>query len=154
MRKRRALLLWGGWGLGAGLAGVLAGCTTPPPKPLADRKRPAPSLAQTSREYRQHAAQHLYQHNDTQIYKGKLPPLLHAVTVVRVDIAANGDLQGIEWLRKPTHAPEVVAEIERKLRSAEPFPAPVRLGAMTYTETWLWHKSGRFQLDTLTEGQL
>jgi protein TonB len=22
-----------------------------------------------------------------------------------------------------------------------------------WTDTWLWHKSGRFQLDTLTEGQ-
>ncbi|MCC2635699.1 MAG: hypothetical protein K0S48_3585, partial [Ramlibacter sp.] len=24
---------------------------------------------------------------------------------------------------------------------------------VVYTDTWLWHKSGRFQLDTLTEGQ-
>jgi hypothetical protein len=24
---------------------------------------------------------------------------------------------------------------------------------VTYTDTWLWHQSGRFQLDTLTEGQ-
>jgi len=24
---------------------------------------------------------------------------------------------------------------------------------VTYTETWLWDKSGRFQLDTLTQGQ-
>ena len=23
----------------------------------------------------------------------------------------------------------------------------------TYTEVWLWHESGKFQLDTLTEGQ-
>jgi hypothetical protein len=27
-------------------------------------------------------------------------------------------------------------------------------GRVTYTDTWLWDKSGRFQLDTLTEGQL
>jgi len=24
---------------------------------------------------------------------------------------------------------------------------------VTYTDVWLWHKSGQFQLDTLTEGQ-
>jgi hypothetical protein len=24
---------------------------------------------------------------------------------------------------------------------------------VVYTDTWLWHKSGKFQLDTLTEGQ-
>jgi len=28
------------------------------------------------------------------------------------------------------------------------------MGKVTYTETWLWDKSGHFQLDTLTEGQL
>lgn len=32
-------------------------------------------------------------------------------------------------------------------------PAPIRMGKMTYTDTWLWDKSGNFQLDTLTEGQ-
>jgi 5-hydroxyisourate hydrolase-like protein (transthyretin family) len=50
--------------------------------------------------------------------------------------------------------PEVMAEIERSVRLAAPYPAPVLLGGVTYTDTWLWHKSGRFQLDTLTEGQL
>jgi hypothetical protein len=57
-------------------------------------------------------------------------------------------------MRAPNHAPEVVAEIERSVRQASPFPAPVKMGRVTYTDTWLWDKSGRFQLDTLTEGQL
>jgi periplasmic protein TonB len=29
----------------------------------------------------------------------------------------------------------------------------VQLGSVTYTDTWLWDRSGNFQLDTLTEGQ-
>ena len=45
-------------------------------------------------------------------------------------------------------------EIEHMVRAAQPFPAPVRMGSVVYTDTWLWHKSGRFQLDTLTEGQM
>jgi hypothetical protein len=28
------------------------------------------------------------------------------------------------------------------------------MGRVVYTDTWLWDKSGHFQLDTLTEGQL
>jgi periplasmic protein TonB len=40
------------------------------------------------------------------------------------------------------------------IRQASPYPAPIKVGKHTYTDTWLWHKSGRFQLDTLTEGQL
>ena len=57
-------------------------------------------------------------------------------------------------MRRPSHAPEVVAEIERSVRQASPLPAPARMGRVTYTDTWLWHKSGHFQLDTLTEGQM
>ncbi len=57
------------------------------------------------------------------------------------------------WLRAPQHAPEVIAEIERAVLQAAPFPAATRLGEVTWTDTWLWDKSGRFQLDTLTEGQ-
>ena len=76
-----------------------------------------------------------------------------AVGVVRLNLNEKGDLLDIDWMRPPTHAPEVVAEIERTVRAASPFPAPKRLGPVVYTETWLWDKSGRFQLDTLTEGQ-
>jgi hypothetical protein len=47
-----------------------------------------------------------------------------------------------------------MAEIERMVRQAAPYPAPTQLGRVTYTDTWLWHRSGQFQLDTLTEGQL
>jgi protein TonB len=148
---RRRVLTSAGYGLLCWVGG-LAGCASSPSK-VADANRPPPSMAASAKEYRADAAKHLYGFNRQQIYKGKLPPLLHAVSVVRVEIAANGDVAGIDWMRKPTHAPEVVAEIEKKIRAAAPFPAPVRLGATTYTETWLWHKTGFFQLDTLTEGQ-
>jgi hypothetical protein len=57
-------------------------------------------------------------------------------------------------MRAPTQAPEVMADVERSVRAAAPFPVPVKMGRVTYTDTWLWHKSGRFQLDTLTEGQM
>ena len=67
-------------------------------------------------------------------------------------LARSGQVTRLHWLRAPSHAPEVVAEIERIVRQAAPYPAP-RV-AVTYTDTWLWDRSGRFQLDTLTEGQL
>ncbi len=82
-----------------------------------------------------------------------MPPLLYAIGVFEVEIDARGNVTKTNWLRGPTHAPEVMAEIERTVRQLSPFPAPVRLGSVTYTDTWLWHKSGHFQLDTLTEGQ-
>ena len=39
------------------------------------------------------------------------------------------------------------------IKKASPFPPPARMGEVKYTEIWLVDKSGRFQLDTLTEGQ-
>ena len=81
------------------------------------------------------------------------PPLLYAIGVMQVELDARGQVRHFGWLRAPKHAPEVMAEIERTVRRAAPYPAPARLGKVTYTETWLWDKSGRFQLDTLTEGQ-
>ena len=106
------------------------------------------------REYRRDAAKHLYGQNVHRIFKGKLPAMLYAIGVLQVDVDGSGQVTRLNWMRTPTHAPEVVAEIERTVRRAAPFPVPAHLGQVTYTDTWLWHKSGRFQLDTLTEGQL
>ena len=158
------------------IAALIAGCATPPPPPpkpappLAPAPAPLPppvtqapvppplpgqiSNAQTPKEYRRDAATHLYQKNAGRIYPGKMPPLLYAVGVLEVDIDGRGAVTNVHWLRAPTQAPEVMADIERSVRSAAPFPVPVKMGRVTYTDTWLWHKSGRFQLDTLTEGQM
>jgi hypothetical protein len=111
------------------------------------------SAATTPRAYRSDAATHLYGLNRERIYKGRMPPLLYAIGVLQVELDGRGHVHALSWMRAPNHAPEVVREIERTVRAAAPFPAPARMGRVVYTDTWLWHKSGRFQLDTLTEGQ-
>ncbi len=154
----------------AGLAAIVAGCkSSPAPTPapqaavvpapapvppgVAPVGPPTPSGAKTPREYRLDAARHLYQRNAERIYKGRLPPLLYAIGTLEVEVDRRGNVTSLHWLRAPKHAPEVVKEIERTARQAAPYPVPERLGKVTYTDTWLWHKSGKFQLDTLTEGQ-
>lgn len=162
----------------AALLALVAGCTSTPMPPMepapgpaapapAPQPAPAPpapapgvamrrdSAATTPRAYRQDAATHLYGLNRERIWQGRLPPNLHAIGVLNVNIDRSGNVRGLDWLRAPRHAPEVIAEIERTVRAAAPFPAPVRLGSrgVVYTDVWLWHASGRFQLDTLTEGQ-
>ena len=168
----RRLMVLAGVAGATGTAAWLSGCQSapsapplpPPPAPQASGPAPAPaptpitstrtSSAATPRAYREDAAIHLYGLNRERIYKGKMPPLLYAVGVLEVDINEQGKVTSVNWLRAPRHAPEVMAEIERTVRAAGPFPAPARMGKVTYTDTWLWHKSGQFQLDTLTEGQL
>jgi protein TonB len=153
----------------AGVAAIMAACSSPPPasRPATTpdespvvvtpgERAPAAkaSRATTPRDYRQDAASHLYGQNANRIYKGKMPPLLYAIGVLQVDVDGQGRVTKTSWMRAPKHAPEVMAEIERTVRQAAPYPAPARMGRVTYTDTWLWHKSGQFQLDTLTEGQL
>jgi periplasmic protein TonB len=163
-----------GWLLPAGraasIAALVAGCSSSPPpaptapaegQPSAAARPPAAasgalarrSEAANPRAYRSDAAQHLYALNQERIYKGRLPPMLYAIGVLQVDVDNRGNVRDLHWMRAPRHAPEVIAEIERTVRAAAPFPAPARMGKVVYTDTWLWHKSGRFQLDTLTEGQ-
>ncbi|MDH4482817.1 MAG: hypothetical protein QE279_08935 [Rhodoferax sp.] len=159
------------------VACIVAGCATPPPPPAPVVVAPPPpapvavivappapppapvvlpshvSHAITPKDYRRDAATHLYGKVSERIYKGKMPPLLHAVGVLQVDIDRSGGVTDVRWMRAPKHAPSVMAEIERTVRAAAPYPAPIRMERVTYTDTWLWHKTGHFQLDTLSEGQ-
>ncbi|MGH8833134.1 MAG: hypothetical protein ACREXV_18920 [Polaromonas sp.] len=157
--------------LSAAAAAVVSACKTAPEATPAQPPTPAApavpgpvagpqgasarsSGATSPRAYREDGASHLYGLNAERIYKGKMPPLLYAIGVLNVEIDRTGRVTRLDWMRAPRHAPEVIAEIERTIRQASPFPAPARLGKVVYTDTWLWHKSGRFQLDTLTEGQM
>ena len=151
-RQRR--LFAAATGLWLGGLSWLSGCSSPKVahKPPASHPPPT-SLARSEREYRADVARHLYERNTERIYQGKLPPLLYAIGVTRLSISPTGDVLDIDWMRKPSHAPEVVAEIERTIRAAAPLPVSRAVQPLMYTDTWLWHKSGRFQLDTLTEGQ-
>lgn len=152
----------------AGIAALVAACKSPPEPaappesrwpgtdlPVGASAAAAPaSSATTPKAYRKDAATHLYGRNAQRIYQGKLPPMLYAIGVLEVHLDQNGRITHLHWMRAPRHAPEVIADIERTVRAAAPFPAPARLGRVVYTDTWLWDKQGQFQLDTLTEGQL
>lgn len=140
---------------------ALAGCGTGRlPGQLSDVSvaagggRAAASRATSALDYRRDAAQHVYQRNADRIYRGQLPALLYAVGTLQVRLDAAGQVTSLHWLRAPQHAPDAIAGIERTVLAAAPYPAAARLGPVTWTDTWLWDRSGRFQLDTLSEGQL
>lgn len=105
------------------------------------------------RAYRRIGASHIYKAYPKRIYKGKIPPLVYAVVVTETDIDATGRVTGVYFSRTPSHAPEVAPMIAELIKGASPLPSPGKLGAHTYVETWLWDRSGQFQLDTLTLGQ-
>jgi len=130
----------------------LVALLSPSPAPVQGSLAPD-SQAHTAREYRKDAAGHLYKRYPDRIYQGTLPAMLQAVAVVEVDINKQGAVTAFRWMRAPRHIPRVMTEIEGMVYASAPFPVPHRMRAAAYTETWLWDKSGRFQLDTLTQGQ-
>ena len=120
----------------------------PSPLPVA----PEPSQAESDQDYRKDGAKHLYSLYPMRVFKGRLPPLLYGVAIVETDVDAEGNVIDVR-VRRPPAAPEVGPWVVAMIRKAGPFPVPAKLGKATYTDIWLVHKSGSFQLDTLTEGQ-
>ena len=57
-------------------------------------------------------------------------------------------------MRGPSHAPDVTVAVVEMISRAGPLPLHRSdRRAVKFTEIWLVHKDGRFQLDALTEGQ-
>ncbi len=123
------------------------------PSPLPSASELAASEAGDDRAYRRDGARHLYAAYASHIHKGKLPPLMYAVAITETEIDENGNVVNAVIVREPAAAKEVSPWVLEMIRRAAPFPKPARMGRVTYTDIWLVDKSGKFQLDTLTEGQ-
>ena len=112
------------------------------------------SAAISAREYRLDAARNIYAAYASRIFKGRLPPLIHAVVVVENTIDSSGQVREVKVIRGPSHAPDVTVAVMEMIKRAGPWPAHNRFGSnVRFIEIWLVHKDGRFQLDALTEGQ-
>jgi periplasmic protein TonB len=120
--------------------------------PAAAKAPQAASIATSPQAYKKDGAKHLYAAYAKHIHKGKLPPLLYGVAIIETTIGPQGEVQDVRVLRQPAAA-EVTPWAIGMIKAAGPFPAPANLGSVTYTDIWLVNKNGRFQLDTLTEGQ-
>lgn len=132
----------------AALAQTKNFATTPPVTGAFKR----PSQAESPLEYRSDGARHLYAAYGKHIHKGKMPPLLYGIAIIETEIDAQGVVQNVRVVRQPAAA-EVAPWAVNMIKAASPFPAPAKMGTVRYTDIWLVDKSGRFQLDTLTEGQ-
>src|SRR5437868_12261911 len=101
------------------------------------------SSAETAKAYKVDAAKHVYKAYPDKIYKGKLPPLVHAIVVLEVAVDEHGNVQDINTIRVPTHAPDVTVAVKDMIHRSSPMPAPARMGPTKFTEVWLVDKSGR-----------
>lgn len=117
---------------------------------------PLPSEAEADTKYRVDAARHVYATYPTRVHKGKLPPMMYAIMITDTEIDSTGQVVKVTVAREPASAKEVTPWVVGLIRRASPFPAPAKLPGPTvvYREIWLVDRTGLFQVDTLTEGQL
>ena len=111
------------------------------------------SAATDARAYRIDAARTVYEAYAPRIYKGRLPPLIHAVVVVETTVDGSGRPREVRVVRGPSHAPDVTEAVVEMIRRVSTCRAHGNSAGFRFTEIWLVTKDGRFQLDALTEGQ-
>jgi protein TonB len=112
------------------------------------------SEALNEKAYRKDAARHIYGAYPSRIMRGMMPPLLYAIMITETEVDAHGAVLNVKVTRAPAAAKEVAPWVVSLIRSAAPLPPPVKLGSVKFVEIWLVDKSGLFQVDSLTEGQL
>jgi hypothetical protein len=114
---------------------------------------PRTSEAETEKTYRRDAARRIYESFPMHIYRGKMPALTYAIAITETDVGADGVVTDVRLTREPASAKEVGPWVVALIRRVGQMPPLAKMAQVTYTETWLVDKSGKFQLHTLSEGQ-
>ena len=134
----------------------------PKPPPLETVKRHAgrsPGKARSCRapravrnwaEVRQQAAERLVAANPDITYTGKVPDPLLSISVLEVELNADGSVRRIEVLRPPRFAKETLQTATDAVRRAAPYGDVSRLPKpWKFVETFLFDEHRKFKPRTL-----
>jgi hypothetical protein len=138
---------------GAFVAGTARAQFADAPKAVA-LGEPAPSQAPDAKAYRPDGARHLYYSYPSLVHRGQLPPMLTAVAIIETTIDEKGAIEKIEVVREPAVTKEATPWILSLIQGAQPYPPAARQGKVVYKDIWLVTDQGKFQLDSITEGQI
>ena len=123
-----------------------------PATPVAPPSDPAPMGLD---DYKSQVARHVIEHNPEHNYSGTLPPLLPAIVVLRITVDRDGQVQDVFVQR--SRDPDASAIALDSLRRSAPLPPPQALAegadGVTFSETFLFADSDRFQLRSLAPPQ-
>jgi protein TonB len=123
-------------------------------RPFTSSRPRSPSPAGLD-DYKTQVAQHVVQHNPDRSYSGKLPPMLPAIVVLEITVDENGQLRDVAVQR--SRDPDASQIALDSMRRSTPLPRPHQLakagGKLTFSETFLFADSGRYQLRSLADPQ-
>jgi len=118
---------------------------------------PSPYLASHAGldSYKTEVAQHVVRHNPEHIFSGQLPPLLPAIVVLEITVDRDGQLDRVAVQR--SRSPDASEVALAAMRRSTPLPKPQQLaqatGKLTFSETFLFADSERYQLRSLAGPQ-
>jgi protein TonB len=115
--------------------------------------RPAPPTAPAPAgldDYKTQVAHHVADHNPERTYTGTLPAMLPAIVVLEITVDRDGRLAdvAVQRSRNPDASEIALAAVRR----SAPLPPPPT-GRLTFSETFLFADSERYQLRSLAEPQ-
>jgi len=148
--------------LALALGGAPAAANANGPFSQVPAPRPAKAVAVLAPDidvdaYRREVGRHLYAAYPSRVFKGTLPSNLFAVLMTEAEIDAAGRVLRVSVLRPPasTAAAAVPRWVLGAIERAAPYPVPTGMGTgtLTWREVWLVDRSGRFQVQLLSEGQ-
>jgi len=106
-------------------------------------------------DYKTQVARHVVQHNPGHNFDGTLPPLLPAIVVLEITVDRDGQLADIAVQR--SRDPDASQVALDAMRRSTPLPPPQQLaqagGKLTFSETFLFADSKRYQLRSLAGPQ-
>jgi protein TonB len=106
-------------------------------------------------DYKTQVARHVAEHNPDRVYAGTLPAMLPAVVVLEITVDRDGQVAdvAVQRSRDPDASQIALASVRR----SSPLPAPQQLaretGTLTFSETFLFADSERYQLRSLAGPQ-
>ena len=101
-------------------------------------------------DYKTRVAHHVADHNPERSYTGTLPPMLPAIVVLEITVDRDGQLAdvAVQRSRDPDASEIALASVRR----SSPLPPPPA-GRLTFSETFLFADSERYQLRSLAGPQ-
>jgi len=113
-------------------------------------KLPPPRVVRNMAEVRQQAAERLVAANPDITYTGKVPDQLLSISVLEVELNADGSVRRIEVLRPPRFAKETLQTAADAVRRAAPYGDVSRVPKpWKFVETFLFDEHRKFKPRTL-----
>jgi len=111
---------------------------------------PAASAPAGLDDYKTQVARHVADHNPERTYTGTLPPMLPAIVVLEITVDRDGQVADVAVQR--SRDPDASAIALASVRRSAPLPPPPT-GRLTFSETFLFADSERYQLRSLAGPQ-